>query len=115
MARYDTITTGAPLIVVPEDLAFTFPSSDGQPIGTPWIDDLVDAKLASLRIAPSGICDDETFLRRATLDLIGLVPTTEERETFLADQSPDKRGRVVDQLMTRKEFVELWVMKWSEI
>lgn len=115
MARYETITTGTPLIVVPEDLAFTFPSSDGQPIGTPWIDDLVDAKLASLRIAPSGICDDETFLRRATLDLIGLVPTTEEREAFLADQSPDKRGRVVDQLMTRKEFVELWVMKWSEI
>ncbi len=115
MARYDTITTGTPLIVVPKDLAFTVPNSDGQPAGTPWIDELVDAKLASLRIAPSGICDDETFLRRATLDLVGLVPTIEEREAFLADPSPDKRGRVVDQLMTRKEFVELWVMKWSEI
>jgi hypothetical protein len=115
MARYDTITTGTPLIVVPKDLAFTFQNSDGQPVGTPWIDELVDAKLTSLRIAPSGICDDETFLRRATLDLVGLVPTTDEREAFLADTSPDKRGRVVDQLMTRKEFVELWVMKWSEI
>jgi hypothetical protein len=115
MARYDTITTGTPLIVVPKDLAFTVPNSDGQPVGTPWIDELVDTKLASLRIAPSGICDDETFLRRATLDLVGLVPTIEEREAFLADPSPDKRGRVVDQLMTRKEFVELWVMKWSEI
>jgi hypothetical protein len=115
MARYDTITTGTPLIVVPKDLSFTFPKSDGPPGGAAWIDDLVDAKLASLRIAPSGICDDETFLRRATLDLVGLVPTPEERAAFLADQSPDKRGRVVDQLMIRKEFVELWVMKWSEI
>jgi hypothetical protein len=115
MARYDTITTGTPLIVVPKDLTFTFPNSDGQPVGTPWIDDLVDTKLASLRIAPSGICDDQTFLRRATLDLVGLVPTPEERAAFLADTSPDKRGRLVDQLMARKEFVELWVMKWSEI
>ena len=115
MARYDTITTGTPLIVVPKDLAFTFPKSDGPRGSAAWIDDLVDAKLASLRIAPSGICDDETFLRRVTLDLVGLVPTPEERAAFIADASPDKRGRVVDQLMTRKEFVELWVMKWSEI
>jgi hypothetical protein len=115
MARYDTITTGTPLIVVPKDLTFTFPKSDGPSGGAAWIDDLVDAKLASLRIAPSGICDDETFLRRATLDLVGLVPTPEDRAAFLADASPDKRGRVVDQLMDRKEFVELWVMKWSEI
>jgi len=115
MARYDTITTGTPLIVIPKDLAFTPPVSDGQPGGTPWIDDLVDAKLASLRITPSGICDDETFLRRATLDLVGLVPTLEERAAFLSDPSPDKRTRVVEQLMNRKEFVELWVMKWSEL
>jgi len=115
MARYDTITTGTPLIVVPKDLAFTFPKSDGPPGSASWIDDLVDAKLASLRIAPSGICDDETFLRRVTLDLVGLVPTPEERAAFIADTSPDKRGRVVDQLMARKEFVELWAMKWSEI
>ena len=115
MARYDTITTGTPLVIVPKDLDFTFPRRDGPPGGSDWIDDLVDAKLASLRIAPSGICDDETFLRRVTLDLVGLVPTPEEREAFLADTSPDRRARVVDQLMTRKEFVELWVMKWSEI
>ena len=43
------------------------------------------------------------------------MPTPDERAAFIADTSPDKRGRVVDQLMARKEFVELWVMKWSEI
>ena len=111
MARYDTITVGRPLVVVPKDLSFTFPPQEGPT----WIDELVNAKLAALRIAPSAACDDETFLRRVTLDLVGLVPTPEELAAFLADTASDKRARVVDDLMTRKAFVELWVMKWAEI
>ena len=111
MARYDTITVGTPMVVIPKDLKFTYPPSEG---GN-WIDELVDEKLQALRIAPSGVCDDETFLRRATLDIVGLVPTPEEREAFLADRSADKRARVVDELLGRKEFVDIWVMKWSEI
>ncbi|MFM7033753.1 MAG: DUF1549 and DUF1553 domain-containing protein [Planctomycetia bacterium] len=111
MARYDTITVGRPLVVIAKEGSFTFPP---QP-GATWIDELVNAKLAALRIVPSDVCDDETFLRRATLDLVGIVPTPEERAAFLADSAPDKRGRLVDALMTRKEFVELWVMKWAEI
>ncbi|MFM8984961.1 MAG: DUF1549 domain-containing protein, partial [Planctomycetia bacterium] len=118
MARYDTITVGVPMVVIPKDLAFRLPEEAGQPgatEGAKAIDALVNAKLASLRIAPSGICDDEAFLRRATLDLVGLLPTVEERTRFLADAAPDKRSRLVDELMDRKEFVELWVMKWAEI
>ncbi len=111
MARYDTITVGRPFVVVPKDLSFTFPPQENPT----WIDELVNTKLAALRIAPSGICNDETFLRRVTLDLVGLVPTPEERVAFLADTRPDKRAQVIDELMSRKEFVELWVMKWAEI
>ena len=111
MARYDTITVGTPLVVVPKDLAFTYPQESG---GT-WVDEFVDRKLRSLRIAPAPLCDDETFLRRVTLDLTGLVPTPEERTAFLADGRPDRRAHVVEELLTRKEFVELWVMKWAEI
>jgi hypothetical protein len=111
MARYDTITVGTPLVVIPEGLAFTYPKSAP---GT-WVDEFVDRKLESLRIAPSAVCDDETFLRRVTLDMIGLIPTPEERAAFLADASADKRQRLVDELLGRKEFVDLWVMKWAEI
>jgi hypothetical protein len=111
MARYDTITVGSPVVVVPKDLAFTYPKEPG---GT-WVDELVDRKLESLRIAPSSVCDDETFLRRVTLDLVGLVPTPEERAAFLADARSDRRAQVVEELLGRKEFVELWVMKWAEI
>ncbi len=111
MARYDTITVGSPVVVIPKDLAFTPAKEHG---GT-WLDDLVDRKLESLRIAPSPVCDDETFLRRVTLDLVGLVPTPEERAAFLADGRSDRRAHVVEELLGRKEFVELWVMKWAEI
>jgi hypothetical protein len=118
MARYDTITVGVPLVVIPKDLAFAFPQepeSVGVSAGAKAIDAAVNAKLASLRMAPAAVCDDETFLRRATLDLVGLLPTAEERLRFLADSAADKRSRLVDELMARKEFVELWVMKWAEI
>ena len=97
--------------MLPKNLSISYSAA----AGNTFIDDLVDAKLAALRIAPSGLCDDEAFLRRATLDLIGLVPTSEERAAFLADTATDKRSRTIDALMTRKEFVEVWVMKWSEI
>ena len=118
MARYDTITVGVPLAVIPRDLEFTYPDEPplpGATEGARAIDELVAAKLRSLRIAPSEICDDETFLRRATLDLTGLLPTPEERVAFLADRAADKRARTVDELMARKEFTELWVMRWAEV
>ena len=111
MARYDTITVGVPTVVIPEGLAFQFPESEGNT----WIDNLVDAKLKSLRISPSSVCDDEVFLRRVTLDLTGLLPTAAERAEFLADPSSGKRLQVIDKLLQRKEFVDLWVMKWAEI
>jgi hypothetical protein len=118
MARYDTITVGVPLVVIPPNLQFSYPDEPplpGATEGARAIDDLVAAKLEGLRIAPSPVCDDETFLRRVTLDLVGLVPSPEERAAFLADSSSDKRARKVDELMTRKEFTELWVMRWAEI
>ena len=83
MARYDTITVGVPVVVIPKNLSFEYPESEGNT----WVDDLVDTKLKSLRIAPSNVCDDETFLRRVTIDLVGLLPTEEERSEFLADKS----------------------------
>src|SRR5207247_3751171 len=64
---------------------------------------------------PISLCSDATFLRRACLDITGTLPTPEEVEKFLADPAKEKRERVVDQLLARKEFVELWVMKFAEL
>ena len=80
-----------------------------------YIDDLVLAKLKALNIAPSGPAVDATFIRRAYLDAAGILPTSEEVEDFLADQSPDKRAKLIDRLLERDEFVDYWAYKWSDL
>jgi hypothetical protein len=80
-----------------------------------YIDELVYAKLRSLRMNPSPLADDTTFLRRAYLDAIGLLPTAEEAHMFLADASPEKRTRVIEELLLRPEFAEHWALKWADL
>ncbi len=111
MARYETKTEGIQTIVIPENLEYTRPKMPE----TNFIDTLVHEKLHKLRVIPSGTCTDEQFLRRAFLDVTGQLPTSEEYAAFIADKAPDKRSKVIDQLLDRKEFTELWVMKWAEL
>src|SRR5579864_3849391 len=80
-----------------------------------YIDDLVIDKLKTLNIAPSPLCDDSTFIRRAYLDAAGILPTAEEVENFLADKSLDKRSKLIDQLLEREEFIDYWAYKWSDL
>ncbi|OWK44378.1 DUF1549 domain-containing protein [Fimbriiglobus ruber] len=80
-----------------------------------FIDEFVDKKLAALRITPSPVCDDATFLRRATLDLTGTLPTAAEARRFLADTAADKRTRLVDDLLARPEFADLMALKWADV
>lgn len=80
-----------------------------------FIDDLVLDKLQQLNLAPSPRCGDEVFIRRAFLDTIGTLPTPQEVTAFLADRSPDKRSRLIDQLLTRSEFVDYWSYRWSDL
>ena len=111
MARFDTHTVGTHFIVLPKGLDFTWkelPENN-------YVDTLLHEKFKKLRIIPSELCSDEEFLRRATLDITGRVPTVDEYNAFLADADPKKRDKLVDDLLGRKEFVELWVMKWAEL
>ena len=64
---------------------------------------------------PRPLCSDEEFLRRASIDICGVLPTSDEYRSFMASPDPEKRLHLVDQLLARKEFVDLWVMKWSEL
>ena len=111
MARFHTFTEGAQAIVIPDKLKYERP----QITAFNYIDTHVHEKLNKLRIIPSEICTDEVFLRRVTLDITGLLPTEEERTKFLADKDLKKRETLVDELLSRKEFTEIWVMKWAEL
>lgn len=111
MARFATHTVGAHFIVLQKDLEFQWQQTPA----SNYVDEHIHAKLQKLRIQPSDVCSDAEFARRVTLDIAGMLPTVEEYEAFLADSDPRKRERLVDQLLQRKEFVELWVMKWAEL
>ncbi len=110
-ARFATFTVGSQVIVIPKEAAFTWPGI----AESNYIDTHVFNKLKKLRMLPSEVCDDATFLRRITLDITGVLPTPEEHARFTADAAADKRTKLVDELLGRKEFAELWVMKWAEL
>jgi hypothetical protein len=111
MARFATFTVGSPFVVLPKGLKFDFPNVPENN----YIDTLIHAKLKKLRIAPSELCTDEAFLRRVYIDIVGLLPTPDEYKRFMSSSAPNKREQLIDELLTRKEFAEIWVMKWAEL
>ena len=110
MGRFATETVGSQVLVLPADTPYTPPPVTGN-----YIDHFVIEKLKRLRILPSEICTDEEFLRRVTIDITGSLPTEDEYQAFMADANPNKRAALVDRLLERKEFAEIWAMKWSEL
>ena len=111
MARFETHSVGSHFIVLPKGLQY----EDPQTPDLNYIDTLVHAKLRKLRIVPSDVCSDEEYLRRVFVDITGTMPTIEEHDKFVAAVDPLKRDKIVDDLLQRKEFVDIWVMKWAEL
>ena len=109
-ARFSRFTLGAEVIVLPSKKGFTWPN----PRVVNYIDEAVFSRLENLRIAPSDLCDDETFLRRVTLDLTGRPPTPAEYASFMADETANKRNRKIDLLVDSHEFADLWTSLWAE-
>ena len=111
MARYEELAAGVEVIALPGDAPADWPALPE----VNYIDARVHAKLRRLRMVPADVCDDATFLRRASLDLTGTLPTPEQVRAFLADPAPGKRAALVEDLLRRPEFTELWIMKWAEL
>jgi hypothetical protein len=68
-----------------------------------------------MRVNPSELAGDDVFVRRAYLDLLGLLPTADEARAFVNDTSADKRTKLVDALLRRPEYADFWTLKWADV
>lgn len=80
-----------------------------------FVDEHVFSNLREIGIPPSPVCDDSTYLRRLTLDVIGRLPTTEEANAFLASENPHKRDELVDQLLRDPGYADFFANKWTTL
>ncbi len=80
-----------------------------------FVDEQIFTKLRRLKLNPSPVVADETFVRRLYLDLTGTPPSSEEARAFVADKRRDKRTRLADELMERPEFASFWALKWADL
>ena len=109
LAQNATATVTVPYVQsVPSDLFSESPRAN-------FVDELVMEKLQALNMAPSPRSDDAEFLRRAFLDTIGVLPTVDEVRSFLSNQDAGKRGRVIEDLLARPEYVDYWAYQWSDL
>ena len=79
------------------------------------IDEWIFAKQRQLNVRPSEICSDSEFIRRASLDLLGRLPTPKETEAFLGSANSHKRSQWSASAMERPEFASFWALKWSDL
>jgi len=109
-ARFSKYTVGAEVIVLPKDTEYKW--AGVTPVN--YIDERIYDKLQKLQLNPSEACSDEQFLRRVYLDIIGIAPSADEYKRFMDSAATDKRAKLVDELLERPEFADVWAAKWSE-
>ncbi|MBM3981504.1 MAG: DUF1549 domain-containing protein [Planctomycetes bacterium] len=79
------------------------------------VDKFTAKKWTELNIAPSGLCSDETFIRRVSLDLTGSLPDAKDVLAFINDKDPAKRDKLVDRLLETPEYAYFFANKWADI
>src|SRR4051812_23350889 len=86
-------------------------TAEGHPV-----DRLLAPYFAEHHFTPPAVIDDAHFARRAYLDAIGLLPTPEQLEVFVKDPAPDKRAKLVHQLLTdNRGYADHWLSFWNDL
>jgi hypothetical protein len=80
-----------------------------------FVDQHVFAKLQTLGIPPSPLCDDATFMRRVCIDITGSLPMGDAVSKFLADKDPNKRDKLIDQLLASPRYADYFASKWNSV
>jgi hypothetical protein len=108
--RSSVLTTRLATLINP-DLSFDFAALPRKN----FIDEELYKRLEALRVPPSPLSSDAAFLRRLSLDLTGQQPDTDQVRKFVADTDPDKRLKLIDQLMASPDFVRFWEIKFGDM
>lgn len=111
VARYLNQQAPIRLEFVTEQAGFVF----NEPPRANFIDQAVFAQLERLKINPSQVCDDTTFLRRAYLDLTGLLPTIKQAKSFIESSNDNKRASLIDTLLASEEFNDFQTLRWADL
>jgi WD40 repeat protein len=113
LARYEGRYAATTLTVMGDRSGFSWQ----EPLANNEIDRLAAGKWERMKILPSELCTDLEFLRRVSLDLVGLPPSLETVRAFLDDKRPSrvKRDDLVDKLIGSPDFVEHWTNKWADL
>ena len=82
---------------------------------TKKIDSIISKKLSELNQKPRKVINEETFLRRAYLDITGRIPTYKEAKSYLEDTAPDKRRKLIDRLLNSKGYVSHFTNVWNDV
>src|SRR3954468_6770758 len=83
--------------------------------GSNPIDAFIDARLKEKGLKRNAAADRHTWLRRASLDLLGLPPTPEETEAFLKDKGADACGSAIDRMLASPRYGERWARHWLDL
>lgn len=116
IARYVDKVAGT-RVVIPSDVTLPASAYAALPVNNE-IDRLAYRRFEKLGLLPSETCSDSEFIRRATLDTLGRLPTPEVVKAFLADSSEDKRSRYIDELLSesnRSAYADFWATKWGDL
>lgn len=101
-------------VVVPEDRVLPGDAYQNLPVRN-FIDEKAWARHRQLGLLPSVPCSDAEFIRRAFLDVTGMLPSAEEARQFLADADPDKRRKLVDRLLESPAYADHWAAKFADL
>ena len=101
-------------VTVPAETALPDNAFAGFPVNN-FIDELAYARFRQLGLLPSAPCSDAEFLRRASLDTLGILPSADEAREFLADPDPLKRRKAIDRLLDHPAYADHWATKWADL
>jgi hypothetical protein len=111
MVRFAGKVGLASVVVQPQPPLANYPQ---QPVNN-FIDTAVFAKLKTLNIVPSPLCDDATFIRRVYFDIAGTPPMPGAVRYFIENKDPNKRAKLIDELLERPEYKDYQTILWADL